>query len=112
MPQWQGYKPGDWNATCFQCGRKHKASQLMRHWQGYWVCSACYEPRHTQDFVKGTKDNPTVPFVQPQWGQDIDIGFCTIDSRSAFPGRAKPGCMVPGNDIYDLSGDSPTLGNL
>lgn len=57
-------KLGDWNACCMECGRKFKASQLVRHWKGYYVCKEHWEERHPQDFVRGTSDNQTVPFVQ------------------------------------------------
>lgn len=60
---------GDWNAQCYQCGRKRKASTLMRHWQGYWVCPEHWEARHPQDFVRGVPDVVTPPWTQP-WPQD------------------------------------------
>lgn len=55
---------GDWNAVCYECGRKFKASVMMRHWQGYYVCPAHWEPRQPQDFVRGTKDVQTPPWTQ------------------------------------------------
>lgn len=59
---------GDWNAVCFRCGAKKKASELRRQWQGYMVCPEHWEPRHPQDFVKSVPDNPGVPWSQPeQW---------------------------------------------
>ena len=56
---------GDWNAQCFQCGRKRKASTMMRHWQGYYVCPEHWEPRQPQDFVRNVPDVQTPPWVQP-----------------------------------------------
>lgn len=56
---------GDWNAACWQCGRKRKASELRRHWQGYWVCAEHWEPRQEQDFVRATLDTQTPPWTQP-----------------------------------------------
>jgi len=56
---------GDWNVVCFQCGRKRKASETVRNWQGYYVCPEHNEPRHPQDFVRGVPDNQTPPWVQP-----------------------------------------------
>ena len=34
---------GDYNAACFECGRQHKASMLMKHWKGYYVCPEHWE---------------------------------------------------------------------
>ncbi len=59
-------KLGDWNAQCYECGRKRKASSLKRHWQGYFVCPEHWEPRQPQDFVRGTEDLQTPPWTQPQ----------------------------------------------
>ena len=56
---------GDWNAVCFECGRKFKASDLKRHWKGYYVCPSHWEPRQPQDFVRGVQDTQTPPWVQP-----------------------------------------------
>lgn len=56
---------GDWNALCFECGRKFKASTMRRHWQGYYVCEQHWEPRQPQDFVRSVPDVQTPPWVQP-----------------------------------------------
>lgn len=55
---------GDWNAICFECGRKFKSTMLKRHWQGYYVCPEHWEPRHPQDFVRGIPDVQTPPWTQ------------------------------------------------
>lgn len=59
------YKLGDWNALCEVCGQKFKASELRKRWDGAWVCQRDWEPRHPQDFVKGVKDNQSVPWARP-----------------------------------------------
>ena len=62
---------GDWNAVCYECGRKFKASDMLRHWQGYYVCQDHWETRQPQDFVRGTKDHQTASWTQvtpaPVW---------------------------------------------
>lgn len=55
---------GDWNAVCFTCGFKFKASQLKRNWKGNYVCSKCWEPRQSQDFVRAREDKQTPPWTQ------------------------------------------------
>jgi hypothetical protein len=64
---------GDWNAACYECGMKFKASQLRRHWKGYYVCQAHYEPRQPQDFVRGIPDIQTPPWVQDWTNTFIDV---------------------------------------
>lgn len=57
---------GSWNAVCYFCGFKHKAADLRRHWQGFYVCERCWEPRQTQDFVRAVPENMTPPWAQPR----------------------------------------------
>jgi len=87
---------GDWNAVCFECGHKFKASELIKHWQGYYVCRAHFEVRHPQDFVKGVPDNQTAPWVQPE-PADTFVYTCSLNTSSSIPGRAGPGCAIPSN---------------
>ena len=87
---------GDYNAACFRCGAKRKASTMRKQWQGYWVCPEHWEPRHPQDFVTGIADLQTVPWSQPE--KDTFIGFCTLNGVTAIPGYAQPGCSIPGRN--------------
>lgn len=56
---------GDWNAVCYECGRKRKASTLKKHWQGYMVCPEHWEARQPQDFVRGVPDTEAPAWTQP-----------------------------------------------
>ena len=85
---------GDWNAVCFECGRKRKASMLLKHWQGYYVCPEHWEARQPQDFVRNVIDNQTPPWVQPM-PADTFGSLCSPDDQSAIPGIAIPGCVKP-----------------
>jgi len=60
------WKEGDWNAACSMCGRKRKASTLVRNWQGQWRCPEHNDTRQPQDFVRAVPENQTPPWVQPQ----------------------------------------------
>lgn len=86
---------GDWNAVCFECGRKFKASDMIKQWQGYYVCRAHWTPRQTQDFVRGVPDAQPPPWVQPMPADNF-VEFCTPNGVSAVPGSIEPGCMTPG----------------
>jgi len=86
---------GDWNSVCYQCGAKRKASELKKHWQGYYVCPEHWEPRQPQDFVRSVVDVQTAPWSQPE-PADTFVNTCTPNGRSAIPGYAVPGCATPG----------------
>lgn len=59
------YKSGDYNAACDRCGRKFKASELRLTWDGLRVCQADWEPRHSQERVRASKDDQSVPWSRP-----------------------------------------------
>jgi hypothetical protein len=90
---------GDFNAACSMCGRKRKASEMVKNWQGYYRCREHNEVRHPQDFVRGVQDIQTPPWVQPQ--TDFDIAVCTLNGVSAIPGWALPDCSIPGNTFIN-----------
>ena len=60
------FNPGDHNAICDSCGRKFKASDLRKRWDGLYVCSEDWEPRHSLDFVRSYPDKITVSWNRPQ----------------------------------------------
>ena len=70
---------GDWNALCDSCGRKFKASQLRRRWDGMMVCDADYELRHPQEFLRVQKERISVPFARPYPEYDTFIPVPYID---------------------------------
>lgn len=86
---------GDWNANCFRCGSKFKASTMQKNWQGFWTCLRCYEPRQPQDFARGIVEIITPPWMQPP-GAEVFVMFCSPNGRTALPGVGIPGCMRPG----------------
>jgi len=97
------WAPGDWNAQCFRCGTKRKASTMQKQWQGFYVCPEHWEPRQPQDFVRGVPDNPSVPWVQPDDWEFIGGCFCTPASSSATPGLGTPDCLIPSRTIDDTT---------
>jgi hypothetical protein len=58
--------PGDWNVTCDLCGRKAKAINVEKTWDNQYVCRHHKERRNPQDYLRGIKDDPSVPFSRPQ----------------------------------------------
>lgn len=63
-------KNGTWNAICDRCGSKFKFSMLKKEWDGLYVCTAkdCWEPRQPQDYLRGIRDNMSVPISRPGGG--------------------------------------------
>jgi len=94
---------GDHNAICYECGRKRKASTMVRHWTGYWVCPQHWEPRQPQDFVRNVLDNQTPPWTQPP--SDTFRLYCSFNGVTALPSYAIAGCAIAGyiSPMFDPS---------
>lgn len=72
------YRKGDWKAVCDACGFDFYASELRLRWDGMRVCRDDWEPRHPQDFLRGRRDDQTVPWTRPP-GTDQQITVNPLD---------------------------------
>lgn len=90
---------GDWNAACYECGRKFKASQLIRHWQGYYVCKDHWESRQPQDFVRAVPDQQTPPWVQPMPTDTFVLGGAGTVSATGITRSGVSGVIIAGDGI-------------
>lgn len=89
------FAEGDWNVSCDWCGKKRKASQCRKDWQGFLVCyPEHWRPREQQDFVGKPPAETPPPFTRP-WSER-PILVCTPNGQSAVPGDSIPGCVSPG----------------
>lgn len=79
------YKPGTYNTVCYECGFKFKADELLKYWQGCFLCSCCWNPRQPQDFARAIPDVQTPPWTQPQPAPVFGLDFLiTEDSGTDF----------------------------
>lgn len=60
------YDKGDWIALCDVCGRKYKASNLKKRWDGLMCCDHDWEIRQPQDFVRGIADTQIAPWLRSE----------------------------------------------
>ena len=74
------YRHGSHNWICERCGFKYKAEAKRKEWTGLIVCPPCWEPRHPQDFVRGTKDKQSVTDPRPEQADYfLSVGEVTED---------------------------------
>lgn len=85
---------GNWNSLCDRCGRKFKASELMKDWQGLMVCKEDYELRHPSDFLRTQREKIAVPWSRPYPAQDefLPGPQCTVFSMVAKADQATADC--------------------
>jgi hypothetical protein len=57
---------GQWNFFCDLCGRKEKSGNAMKTWNNFRICKHHKEVRNPQDFIRGVKDDQTVPWSRPE----------------------------------------------
>ena len=100
------YRSGDWNCICDICGIKIKASKTKQRWDGFITCPSCWEPRHSQDFIKVRQDKITVPFQRPRPADTFtSVSYqgstltCTPMSRFAISGIGISGCATSGKQL-------------
>ena len=55
---------GQWSVVCDDCGEEYLSSKLMKRWDGFMVCSKCWEPRNAQEFIK-IKPEKSIPWSRP-----------------------------------------------
>jgi hypothetical protein len=75
------YKPGSWNACCDRCGKKAKADELKKEWQGFMVCATCFEERHPQDLIRVPQEHLAIPWSRPRASYDekVYVTFGPVD---------------------------------
>jgi hypothetical protein len=75
---------GQWNFICELCGAKRKSKDGVKTWDGHYVCSSHREVRNPQDFVRGVRENLTVPWTRPP----TDDQFVPIEYDRSFADEA------------------------
>ncbi len=88
---------GDFNARCAKCGRKFKASELVKEGVGaglsnQYVCRHCFRIRQPQDYVRGIPDNMRIPFQQNP--PDIILNQCSVAGISSYCDLAVCDCAI------------------
>jgi hypothetical protein len=83
---------GTWNASCSMCGRKRKANEMVRNWQGMYRCPEHNEVRHPQEYVRAVPDIQTPPWVQPE--SDVFAGVCFPNDQTAIADFAVADCAI------------------
>ncbi len=94
MQNW--LKLGDYNSICDSCGRKFKASSMLKRWDGLFVCKEDYEIKHPQLSLRVHGDKQSVPIPRPDTIQDTFINSCNIINSQGLSGTSVAGCAISG----------------
>ena len=74
------YKSGDWNLVCDVCSKKVKASTTKERWDGFRVCTSCFETRQPLDFIRSRQDKISVEFTRSQQTNIYTTDYVPSDS--------------------------------
>jgi hypothetical protein len=93
---------GDHNVICDRCGHKVKASATRKEWNGLRVCTAHWEARHPQEFVRGRPERARPVDPRPV---STDL-FLTPNQVTASNLNivGTPDTTVAGNTTWDNGG--------
>jgi hypothetical protein len=98
---------GDFNVMCAYCGRKRKASELVRdneYARGLYCCPEHADERHPQDYARGVPEKMATPFVQPPV-----ITFTSVNATFPLTVSPSPLVLTPqGEQILVTEGTPPT----
>jgi hypothetical protein len=87
---------GNWNSLCDSCGRKFKALDLRKRWDGLLVCKEDFEVRHPSDFLRVKGEKISVPYSRPE-PTDTFTGYtCSLYESQGIAGIGIAGCMRAG----------------
>lgn len=75
---------------------------MEKNWQGLYRCPEHNDIRQPQDFVRGVKDDISVPWAQVP--QRVFVQICSMNTQSAIPDIGAPDCMIPDNPNFDPFG--------
>jgi hypothetical protein len=59
------YRPGSYYMVDDRTGFAGRAETMKREWDGLMVSERRWEPRQPQDYVRGVRDDQTVPIARP-----------------------------------------------
>ncbi len=83
------YVPGDFYRLCDISGFKVRANRTKKQWNNYIVREQSFELRQPQDFVRGVRDDQTVPEPRPRQVNVFLQNQTTINSPTPYgPGTA------------------------
>ena len=67
------YIPGDYWMCADCCGQKKRRSQMVKQWDGAWVCRNHVDYRHPQELMRPKVDDQSVFPSRPE-PKDVFIG--------------------------------------
>jgi hypothetical protein len=88
--------PGNYKFTCHVCGFWYPSGEIKKRWDGVYVCSKDWEPRHPQTLIKIRGERAFPSIVSKDASPDPEVFVCNIQTSSPYSGLGVAGCMRAG----------------
>lgn len=88
--------PGNWKFACHVCGFWYPSGEIVKRWDGLYVCKKDYETRHPQTLLKIRGEHAFPTYVSKDVTPDQEVFFCDIFKASPYAGMAAAGCAQAG----------------
>lgn len=90
-----GYHKGQHWVTCDICGMDILSGDAKKRWDGLVVCPDDWDPRHPQDFVRVSPEDPAAKDPVRTPPEDV-FASPVCSNRSGEAGVGQAGCWVVG----------------
>lgn len=103
------YKPGSFYRVDDRTGFPERAEHTKKQWNNVYTREKSFEPRQPQDFVRGRKDDQTVPDARPLapavFLEDISFLAKTAPIRSRVITLTQPFAHIAAGDTIAIQTD-------
>jgi hypothetical protein len=93
------YKPGSFYRQCDRTGFSIRAEHTQKQWNNIIVRDRSFEERQPQDFVRGRRDDQTVPQPRPR-STNVFLGVQTTIAQITVPSGPFSSGFSTGFDIF------------
>lgn len=102
--------PGEWKVVCHVCGFWFPSGDILKRWDGLYVCHKDYETRHPQTLIKIRGETAVPAFVSSE-PEATFVTYCDINGNSAFADMGTADCMQADKAVPTYQILLDTLGN-
>ena len=85
--------PGNWKFACHVCGFWFPSEDIVKRWDGLYVCHKDYEERHPQTLIKVRGESAVPAFVNKDPNPDDFVAYCTMWTSSSYADYGTADCM-------------------
>ncbi len=97
--------PGNWKVACHVCGFWFPSEDIVKRWDGLFVCHKDWEPRHPQTLIKIRSESAVPAFVSKDASPDqfVTGAICNITTMSGYADLGVADCAKADGTTYSYA---------